>query len=399
MMGHLTRMGLMVLVAAAIIATTLAFQYQREIAYRYLSPEMGYDDMGIIPRPVYLFPEWWSAHPDSDDFSDLFPVGLDLVDTQADAAADVFYVHPTTYLGDDWNAHADDPAAGAIVDGLVLTAQASAFNGCCRVFVPRYRQAHMATFVKSSANGRKALELAYIDVLRAFEEYLLEWNDDRPFIIAGHSQGAALALRMISEKIDETTLVRKLFVGAYIFGAGVAVDRFESDWETIAPCETATDFGCVVSWETYVEGTDPLTSPGITEEFYLRHWVTLADEPRNCINPLTWSRAPGHADASLNLGALPIQTDLKPGWGLIFGGTPDIDPDDFAEIPAPIPGYTGAECRDGFLFVDEPQDEAFTNLMLGDGNLHAYDIGLFYMNIRQNAVDRVAAYLEAKEAP
>ncbi|MBT5861200.1 MAG: hypothetical protein HOH89_08625, partial [Alphaproteobacteria bacterium] len=74
-------------------------------------------------------------------------------------------------------------------------------------------------------------------------------------------------------------------------------------------------------------------------------------------------------------------------------------PNDFAEIPAPIPGYTGAECRDGFLFVDEPQDAAFTNLMLGDGNLHAYDIGLFYMNIRQNAVDRVAAFLEAQEAP
>jgi len=398
-MRRVARMGLMVLVAAAVVGAVLAFQYQKEIAYRVLAPKLGYDDMGIIPRPVYLFPKWWSAHPDFDDFADHLPPGLDLVDTQVDAPADVFFVHPTTYLGDDWNAHGDDPTAGAIVDGLVLTAQASVFNGCCRVFVPRYRQAHLATFVKSSANGRKALELAHIDVLRAFEEYLLEWNDGRPFIIAGHSQGAAMALRVISEKIDETAPLRNLFVGAYIMGAGIALDRFESDWETIAACETATDFGCVVSWETYVEGSDPLVSPGITEEFYLRKWVTLAEEPRNCINPLTWSRAPGHADATLNLGALPVEVDLKPGWGLVFGGTPEMDADDFATMPAPIPGYTGAECRDGFLFVDEPQDAAFRSLMLGDGNLHAYDIGLFYMNIRQNAVDRVQAFLEAQEAP
>jgi len=398
-MGRLARMGLMILVAAAFVGAVLAFQYQKEIAYRFLAPETGYDEMGIIPRPVYLFPKWWSAHPDFDDFADRVPAGLDLVESQADAPADVFFVHPTTYLGDDWNAHGDDAAAGAIVDGLVLTAQASAFNGCCRVFVPRYRQAHLATFVKSSANGRKALELASIDVMRAFEEYMHEWNEGRPFIIAGHSQGAALALRLISEVIDETPMLRKLFVGAYILGAGIALDRFESDWETISACETATDFGCVISWETYVEGTDPAESIGIREEFYLRHWVTLADEPRNCINPLTWSREPGRADASLNLGALPIKVDLKPGWGLIFGGTPEIDKADFATMPVPIPGYTGAECRDGFLFVDAPQDDAFRSLMLGDGNLHAYDIGLFYMNIRQNAVDRVQAFLEPPEAP
>jgi pimeloyl-ACP methyl ester carboxylesterase len=398
-MRRVARMGLMVLVAAAVVGAVLAFQYRQEIAYRYFVPEFGYDEMGIIPRPVYLFPKWWSAHPDFEDLSDSVPAGVDMVDTLDDTPADVFFIHPTTYLGDDWNAHGDDSAAGAIVDGLVLTAQAGAFNGCCRIFVPRYRQAHLATFVKSSANGRKALELAYIDVHRAFEEYLLEWNNDRPFIIAGHSQGALMALRLISERIDETPMLRKLFVGAYIMGAGIPLDRFETDWETIGPCETATDFGCVASWETYVEGTDPTENPGITEEFYLRHWVTLANEPRNCINPLTWSREPGHADAALNLGALPIEADLKPGWSLIFGGTPEMDASDFADIPAPIPGYTGAECRDGFLFVDAPRDDAFSTLMLGDGNMHAYDISLFYMNIRQNAVDRVQAFLEGPEAP
>ena len=382
--------------AAVVVAGVVAFQYQRKIAYRILAPDVTYGEMRIIPRPVYLFMKWWAAHPDLDDFADHLPAGLDLVDTQADAPADVFFFHPTTHFGEDWNADADDPAAAAIVDGLVMAAQASVFNGCCRVFAPRYRQAHAATFVNSSANGRNALELAFVDSLRAFEEYLREWNDGRPFIIAGHSQGAAMALRVIDEKLDGPPL-RKLFVGAYILGAGVPLDRFGNNFETIEACETATDFGCIISWETYIAGTDPTINPAVIEEFYERHWVTLVDEPRNCINPLTWSREAGRAEASLNLGALPFNPDVTPGWGLVFGGTPDLDPADFAVMPAPLPGYTGAECKDGFLFVEEPQDDAFRGLMLGDGNLHAYDFGLFYMNIRQNAQDRVAAYLAAQE--
>ena len=390
--------GLLILGTTIAIGGVLAFKFQEEIAYRYLAPKLGYTDMGIIPRPVYLFPKWWSAHPDIEDFADHLPVGLDLLDTQANAPADVFFVHPTTYLGDDWNAHADDTKANAIVDGLVLTAQASVFNGCCRVFAPRYRQAHLATFVKSSANGRKALDLAYADVIRAFEEYLREWNNDRPFIIAGHSQGAVMALRVINAVVDKVPLYDR-FVGAYIIGAGVPLDRFENNWNMIKVCETAIDYGCVISWETHVKGTDPKETPAVREEFYERRWVNLAEEPRNCINPLTWSREPGYADASLNLGALPVEVQLSLGWDLILGGTPEIDPTDFAVIPKPIPEYTGAECREGFLFVDEPQDYAFRSLMLGDGNLHAYDIGLFYMNIRQNAQDRVAAFLEAQEAP
>ena len=75
----------------------------------------------------------------------------------------------------------------------------------------------------------------------------------------------------------------------------------------------------------------------------------------------------------------------------------DIDPANFATTPAPLPAFTGAECRNRFLFVEEPEEAVFRSLMLGDGNLHAYDIALFYMNIRQNAQDRVAAFLLAHQ--
>lgn len=394
MQRRLVRWGLIVLGAAALLAAGLASQFKSELAFWLMAPSVPYSEMRILPRPVYIFPDAWAVHPDKDDFADLVPQGLGISDNQSTAQADVFFIHPTTYFGEDWNAEYNDPAASAIVDGLVMAAQASAFNGCCRVFAPRYRQAHAAAFLQPSASGRNAIDLAYVDVLRAFEEYIREWNDGRPFIIAGHSQGAVMAMRLLGDRLDEPPL-RSLLVGAYIIGAGVPLDRFETNWQTIAACESATDIGCVVSWESYVDGVDPVATPNILEVWYDRHWVTLADGERSCTNPLSWSRQPGRAEAELNLGAIPVGPGVKPGLGLALGGTPVMDPNDFATIPTPMAGLTWAECRDGFLFVEEPTEPVFRTSMLGDGNLHAYDFALFYMNIRQNAQDRVEAYFGA----
>ena len=396
MQRRLIKWGLIVLGAAVVLAAGLASQFQNEIAFRLMTPSVPYSEMPVLPRPVYIFLDAWVAHPDKDDFADLVPEGLGISDNQSTAQADVFFVHPTTHFGEDWNAEYNDAAASAIADGLVMSAQASVFNGCCRVFSPRYRQAHAAAFLQPSANGRSALDLAYVDVLRAFEEYLREWNDGRPIIIAGHSQGAVMAMRLLGDRMDEPPL-RALLVGAYIIGAGVPLDRFESNWKSITACESATDIGCVVSWETYVDGADPFATPNILEVWYDRHWVTLANGGRNCTNPLSWSREPGRAEANLNLGAIPVGPGVKPGLGFALGGTPNLDPADFATIPAPIPGLTWAECRDGFLFVEEPTEPVLRTSILGEGNLHAYDFALFYMNIRQNAQDRVDAYFGAGE--
>jgi hypothetical protein len=100
----------------------------------------------------------------------------------------VFYIHPTTYISrNGWNAPLDDRKANAETDEWVLPAQAGAFNSCFRVFVPRYRQATIASFYDTEGNGDQALDLAYEDVARAFENFLQNRNEGRPFILAGHS--------------------------------------------------------------------------------------------------------------------------------------------------------------------------------------------------------------------
>ena len=396
MVGRIVKWSLVAVAAALVVAAGVAFRFQDDIAYRMLAPNMHYADMDIIPRPVYLFAESWASRPDKDNLATLVPAGVD-APTDRIPPADVFFIHPSTYFGENWNADARDPASEAIVDGLIMASQASAFNACCRIFAPRYRQAHVAAFVRPSADGHKAIDLAYVDVVRAFEHYLVNWNEGgRPFIIAGHSQGAVLAMRLLTNLLDGEPH-RKNLVGAYIIGAGVPMDRFESDWETIAPCETATDTGCVVSWETYVDGADPRATPNIQEVWYNRHWAFLSEEERNCTNPVSWSREPGRTEADQHLGALPVGPGVATGWGLVLSGTPEIDPGRYAAIPAPIPGLTWAECRDGFLFVEAPEQPVFQTSIFGDGNLHVYDLALFYMNIRQNAQDRVDAFLQARQ--
>ena len=54
-----------------------------------------------------------------------------------------------------------------------------------------------------------------------------------------------------------------------------------------------------------------------------------------------------------------------------------------------------AECSDGMLTIPELRSSAFPSRMPG-GSMHIYDYSLFYLNLRQNALQRAAAYLEKR---
>jgi len=57
---------------------------------------------------------------------------------------------------------------------------------------------------------QKNLELAYQDVKTAFEYYLKNWNQDRPIIIASHSQGSVHAQRLLKEFFEDKPLAKQL---------------------------------------------------------------------------------------------------------------------------------------------------------------------------------------------
>ena len=61
------------------------------------------------------------------------------------------------------------------------------------------------------------------------------------------------------------------------------------------------------------------------------------------------------------------------------------------------PGAADAECQGGLLLIPELRSEAFPSRMPGN-SMHVYDYSLFYLNIRKNATERVAAFLAEHDA-
>ncbi|MDX1686160.1 MAG: DUF3089 domain-containing protein, partial [Saprospiraceae bacterium] len=110
--------------------------------------------------PDYTDLFYWAAHPEKRDSADVVP-SSEMINGQDKARADVFYLHPTTYLGsvgeNKWNAPVDNAHLNRETDKVAVRSQATIFNRCYRIFAPRYRQAHYKSYFTSrKKDGNKA---------------------------------------------------------------------------------------------------------------------------------------------------------------------------------------------------------------------------------------------------
>lgn len=297
--------------------------------------------------PEYSQADAWAALPTKADPADQVPEGLE--DQQNDAAADVFFLHPTTYTGKRGDRLWNGPVGKAdlqerTLEGPILF-QASAFNAAGKVYAPFYRQAHLETyFTRDTTSAKQAFDLAYSDIRRAFEYYLEHYNDERPIIIAAHSQGTTHAKKLLQEFFDGQPLQSQL-VAAYIIGIPVR----QTDFENIRPCTDSLDTGCYVSWRTFRRGTRKPPEPEVV--------VT---------NPLLWDTSKAFAPRTLNDGAV-----IRP----------------FEKVR---PGNVSAEVRGPVLWSSKPQFPG--SFLILRRNYHVGDLNLFYVDIRKNAVQRVEEF-------
>lgn len=309
--------------------------------------------LGLTTKaPNYCDLTNWAAHPDKEDMADI-NASDEVNDMQAAAVADVFFVHPTTFVQrtkwNIWNAEIHDAVVNKRTDDLSIKNQASAFNGSARVYAPRYRQAHLKAFIRDNKRKQKnALDLAYEDVKQAFEYYLENWNNNRPIIIASHSQGTRHTERLIKDYFDGKALSDQL-VAAYLVGGYVSKDAFDN----ISVCQDKSATGCFVAWRTYNEGFTPKKRDIISDEYAV-------------VNPINWTTSQA-ATPEENQG--------------VFVG--------LERLPF-ITGMIGARISKNQVIVDATA----INKLAKEGNLHNYDYNLFYMNIRKNVADRVAAFTQ-----
>jgi pimeloyl-ACP methyl ester carboxylesterase len=319
--------------------------------------------------PDYALASSWAAGPFGPGASAALPKGA--TPAARNAPADVFYVHPTTYRSQtQWNQDVADVETNRWTDASVIARQASVFNGCCRVFAPRYRQ---ASFLNKDGGRDLALQLAYGDVARAFDYYLEHENHGRPFIIAGHSQGAWLIAELLEKRIDGTPLQKQL-VAAYLVGINVAEGEFGLRYKHVPVCETPAQIGCAVQWNSVLPGTDLPKMAAAYQTTFVKTYGEAPGKTTVCVNPMTFDRARPAAAAKLNAGAVPGD----PGEGA---------------LRALVKGAVAAHCDQGLLVVDPAP--ALDLKPLPGGVMHYHDLGLFYADVRANAVLRVKGWLKA----
>lgn len=373
------RLGIGAAALAAIVLMLTVTGYGGQLFFMafiaYNSPPGEFDPEIAAPAPDYSLEHNWAALPSRRDLADLVPSGVDSP-LQGELPVDVFFIHPTGFLTSaSWTSPMDVESGTEENTSWMMANQASAFNGCCNVYAPRYREANIFAYFGELAVREAVLGFAYEDVKRALEYYLENYNHGRPFIIAGHSQGSHHAKRLLVEVIDASDLHERM-VAAYMIGSiiiPVSPSWFDS-MDHISPCAAEDDLHCVVAWDTMPEGALPLER----------------DEDSLCTNPLSWRVNEELVDASLHQGAL-VPTGA---FNTAMGKTPDTPTQQvYKALREPSEAQTWAQCRQGTLFVKADQGEELEVDAMG--TFHNYDYALFYMNIRNNAKLRTARFLLA----
>ena len=314
-----------------------------------LRPHRSFESSTPPAAPDYSKQQYWAALPTVKDSADVVPYGSGLKDGQADAKVDVFFIYPTIYLtGRKWNADVNKKRLNKRIDKTTIMHQANVFNGSCKIYAPRYRLAVLYSYLDKKGNGKKALDFAYEDVKKAFEYYLKNYNNGRPFIIASHSQGSHHAFRLIKDYIENNPVLYKQLVCAYIVGATV-----EQDYTIVVPCDSASQTGCMISWRSAQWGTTE-------DKYFFQH-------SKFCTNPLSWKRDTVYVSAAKNLGGIPY-------------GANRIDV-----------GIADAKVSSNILWVHKPEKLGYLKNIK---NYHISDYNLFWMNIRENVKQRVESYLQ-----
>ena len=341
------------------------YQWGGEALVKMATPVGHFEAPPKGSGPDYAKDEAWLAKPGiADDRSEWVPAGV-ISSRPIDQAA-TFYIHPTTYLERDrWNAPLGLTGPSADRALLFVQSQASAFNGISRVWAPEYRQAAYGAFLLRSEDADRALNLAYRDVLTAFDEFMRR-NPDADIILAGHSQGSLHLLRLLR---DRREVLKDRLVAAYVVGwpVGLTADLPSTG---LAACADPNQSGCVLSWQSFKE---PDNTDLVTDAWVGTRGLTGAKRVRAdmlCSNPLTGTRDAA-APASANLGTL-----LPNG--------------SFSQASM-APGRVGARCDRGFLLIDGDVPNLGPYVLPGN-NYHVYDYALFWGSIRADAERRLAAW-------
>jgi hypothetical protein len=243
---------------------------------------------GVAATPVWLCRPGTSPDPRASGLEATVVTASGARSLQSASAAtnppfDCFYVYPTVSTEKGPNADlAIQPAEIA-----AATAQAARFSSVCRVWAPMYRQVTLSSLI---SGGLAAINTAYDSLLSNWQYYLQHVNAGRPFILIGHSQGAAMLIRLIADQIDPNPSVRQRLVTAILAGGNLQVPTGKTvgaTFKNIPLCTSTSVAGCAIAYSTF--GSQPPSDslfgrPGSGVSLQSLQ-LTAAGQQVACVNP------------------------------------------------------------------------------------------------------------------
>ena len=361
------------LVLYILVRLVLTF-YAEDLTEMAFVPDGPFHARPALADNAYDDPGMWIARPDmakQDNPAQWLPSGFTAQVRPTQAT--VFFVHPTSYIEKgDWNADLDDATSRERAD-VFVKAMASPFNGTGAIWTPRYRQAAIGAFLTDKPQGNEAIDLAYRDVLDAFDAFVAKAPEDRPIVLAGHSQGAFLLRRLLRDRVAGTPLADRI-AAAYVIGWPVSIEH-DLPKMGLPACIKADQPGCVASW---LSVADPADTSMLTQAYGRRKGLdgqAVGGSAFLCFNPLT-GRLDSGADAGANTGTL----------------VPDFERSTGELVAQEVPAACGP---DHFLHIGPPPKLDLDAFVLPGNNYHVYDMTLFWANLRADYERRTAAWLKA----
>jgi len=284
---------------------------------------------------------------------------------------DTFYIYSTAYYESSFKEGAPDYAPldnPEMVEGAKgeYVTNASVYEQSTNVFVPYYRQAGMryaGEIRKKTGNIDSAISgISYDDITAALDCYFEKHNGGRPFIIAGHSQGASMVKYLLKNYFKKHPEYCKRMVAAYVIGFSVTKDDL-AQYPHLKFASGECDTGVIVSWNT--EGPKNVKENA-------KNAVLLPNAIS--INPLNWKLDETYAPASKNLGS------LMPNVKARRYEITDIGADAQVVLSRGVV-VTNAKCS-------HYADPAF----FGPQSFHEFDYNFYYNNLKDNVAKRIAAY-------
>ena len=278
-----------------------------------------------------------------------------------ETAADVFFIAPSAFGGKEGSYIMDLTNEKARANFIgVINMQKGIYDRNTRFYAPFYRQVGYRVYGMPDVEAEPLKARAFADVKDAFIYYLENWNEGRPIILAGFSQGADMALLLMKDCFGDEALQARL-IACYAIGWRLTEEE-TAVWPQLRAAQGETDTGVIITFNSEAEDvSDSMTIPAGTK--------TLA------INPLNWKTDGEMAGKELNLGA--CFTDYE---------------GNIEEVPALTGAYLDAER--GALKVTDIDPEVYNSTLsiLSPGVYHLYDYQFFYRNLEKNVQDRMQAY-------